>query len=60
MVKIKKAKEPEIIIEPVFVKEPVIEIKKEVVPKLAIDYNSEGLNNMARKINEIIDYLNAL
>ena len=27
------------------------------IDKLAIDYPSEGLNNMARKINEIIDRL---
>lgn len=28
------------------------------IEKLAIDYSSEGLNNIARKINEIIDRLN--
>jgi hypothetical protein len=28
------------------------------ISKLAIDYPSEGLNNLARKINEIIDHLN--
>lgn len=28
------------------------------IEKLPIDYPSEGLNNMARKINEIIDRLN--
>lgn len=27
------------------------------IAKLSIDYPSEGLNNMARKINEIIDRL---
>ncbi len=25
---------------------------------LSVDYSSEGLNNMARKINEIIEHLN--
>jgi hypothetical protein len=28
------------------------------ITKIAIDYPSEGLNNLARKINEIIDHLN--
>lgn len=35
--------------------EPIIPI---LPPKLSVDYASEGLNNMARTINEIIDYLN--
>ena len=30
------------------------------IPKMAVDYSNEGQNNMARKINEIIDYLNAI
>ena len=28
------------------------------IEKLAIDYTNEGLNNIARKINEIIERLN--
>lgn len=38
------------------------EVVAEVVPtsieKLSIDYTNEGLNNIARKINEIIDHIN--
>ena len=34
--------------------------KKVEIGKLAIDYPNEGLNDMARKINELIDYLNAI
>ena len=34
--------------------------KKIEIGKLAVDYPSEGLNDMARKINEIIDYLHAI
>ncbi len=29
-------------------------------PELSVDYPSEGLNNMARTINEIIHYLDAV
>ncbi len=32
-------------------------IAKVIPTKLSIDYHSEHLNNMARTINEIIDYL---
>ncbi len=28
------------------------------IDRLPIEYSNEGLNNMARKVNEIIDYLN--
>ena len=55
-VKLKIIEEPTVIIEAV---EPVKESKKEI-GKLAIDYSSESLNDMARKINEVIDYLNAV
>ena len=27
------------------------------ISKLAIDYTNEGINDIARKVNEIIDYL---
>lgn len=41
--------------------EDVSQEKVEVIPttieKLSVDYHTEGLNNIARKINEIIDYL---
>lgn len=50
---------------PVESAEPTEEVKVSsgwVVPtlidKLPIDHTSEGLNNMARKINEIIDHIN--
>lgn len=37
----------------------IVEVPKElIIVPLSIDYNNEGLNNMARKINEIISYLN--
>lgn len=53
----KKVKEEEVMVETV---EEIVEVK-EVVPtpieKLSVDYPSEGLNNMAKKINEIIDRL---
>lgn len=43
--------------------EEIVEVAVcEVVPKLiplSIDYGREDLNDMARKINEVIDYLNA-
>lgn len=43
------------------VPETVAEVVIPTLPaKLAIDYPSEGLNNMARKINEIIDHLYAV
>lgn len=32
---------------------------KPEISKLSLDYPSEGLNDMARKINEIIDRLNS-
>ena len=37
-----------------------IETPKAGIGKIDVDYSNEGLNGMARKINEIIDYLNAL
>jgi hypothetical protein len=42
------------------IKEEVVE--KEIVHKqkpvyVSVDFPTEGLNNLARKINEIIDYL---
>ena len=42
--------------------EPIIpEVKKTSgIGKMEIDFTSEGLNNIARKINEIVDYLDAL
>lgn len=36
---------------------PVSPAKAAVITKLTLDYPSEGLNDMARKINEIIDRL---
>lgn len=41
--------------------EPIVEVQPEVkvsIESLSIDFHSEGLNNMGRKINEIIDYIN--
>jgi hypothetical protein len=35
----------------------IVPIVHTTISKLAIDYPSEGLNNLARKINEIIDHL---
>ena len=29
------------------------------IDKVSVDFPSEGLNNLAKKINEIIDHLNA-
>lgn len=34
-----------------------IEVVPTKIEKLPIDYTNEGLNNMAKKINEIIDSL---
>ena len=34
--------------------------KKAEIGKLDADFPNEGLNNVVRKINEIIEYLNAL
>ena len=42
------------------VEEKVEVPKKPEIGKLAIDYPHEYLNSMAKKINEIIDYLHAL
>ena len=33
--------------------------EKVLISPLSVDYPSESLNDMARKINELIDYLNA-
>ncbi len=41
------------------VSEPVI-IPEEQITPLSIDYSHEYLNDMARKINQIIDKLNAV
>ena len=38
--------------------EPLEEVKTSGIGKMELDFTSEGLNNIARKINEIIDYLN--
>lgn len=35
------------------------EVASEPINSLSVDYPTEALNNMARKINEIIDLLNA-
>ncbi len=32
---------------------------KHQIAHLSVDYSNEGLNNMARKINEIIEHINA-
>ena len=39
----------------------VVPVRKErqLISILSVDYPSESLNDMARKINELIDYLNA-
>jgi hypothetical protein len=41
--------------------EEVIEVVETSIPNkiehLSVDYPNEGLNNLARKINEIIDHL---
>ena len=37
-----------------------IEVPKIEIGKLAVDYSSESLNDMARKINQIIDHINAI
>ena len=38
--------------------EPIIpEVKTSGIGKMELDFTSEGLNNIARKINEIIKYL---
>ena len=61
--KIKKSKKLEII-EPIAIIPETVEgptnVSRKEIGKLAIDYSSESLNDMARKINEIIDYINAL
>lgn len=36
----------------------LVQVVPTPIEKLALDYTSEGLNNMARKINEIIDRMN--
>lgn len=61
--KSKVIKEPELITEPVVV--GVVEVvwpalDKQGIHPLSVDYPSEGLNDIARKINEIIVYVNAL
>lgn len=33
-------------------------MEKKVIQPISIDYTSEGLNDMARKINEIIEAIN--
>ncbi len=35
-------------------------VVKTLLTPLTIDYTSEGLNDMARKINQIIEHLNAV
>lgn len=49
----------EVVLEP---SEVEVEVVKEVVPTLiaflSVDYPNEGLNDMARKVNEIISVLN--
>ena len=36
-----------------------LEVKTSGIGKMDLDFNSEGLNNIARKINEIIKYIDA-
>lgn len=36
----------------------IVEEIKQVITLLSIDYPNEGLNDMARKINEIITHIN--
>lgn len=43
---------PEVVLE-------TIESLNTPIASLSVDYSNEGLNNMARKINEIIEYINA-
>lgn len=62
MARPKKIKEPKKVkdaaVEILPTPEPVLDTVVHIsIAKLAIDYPSEGLNNMARKINEIIDHL---
>ena len=51
----------EVIIDPLIIIPSYPEVVPEAVPtftpKLSIDYPSEGLNDMARKINEIIEFI---
>lgn len=54
--KVKELESENVAEEPELVSEPIPEESK--ITKLSIDYPSEGLNNIARKINEIIDILN--
>ena len=57
--KVKKPKKEEVKEEEVIVEVPV-ETPKAEIGKLDADFPNEGLNNVVRKINEIIEYLNAL
>ena len=52
--KIEEVKEEEVIVE------IPVEAPKAEIGKLDADFPNEGLNNVVRKINEIIEYLNAL
>lgn len=36
----------------------LIDVIPTLIEKLSVDYTNEGLNNMAKKINEIIEHLN--
>ncbi len=55
----KKTKVEEPAEEIFFVPTALIDETKVILP-LAVDFPSEGLNNMAKKINEIIEKINTL
>ena len=58
MARPKKNKKKEV--EEVEIVEQTLVVIPTPIDKIAVDYPSEGLNNMANKINEIIDVINAL